>query len=43
MQMGMMVELLDPGMEHGEAADLRAEMLGVPGDVLEGLGDGAKE
>ena len=41
--MGVMVELLAPGMEHREAADLGPEMLGVAGDVLEGLGDGAKE
>ena len=37
MEMGVMVQLLAPGVEHGEAADLRPEMLGVPGDVLEGL------
>ena len=43
MQMGMMVESLAPGMEHGEAADRRAEMRGVPGDILERLGNGAKE
>ena len=43
MEMRVMVELLAPGVEHGEAADLRAEMLGGPGDVLERLGDGAKE
>jgi hypothetical protein len=43
MEMGMMVELLAPGVEHGEAADLRPKMLGVPGDVLERLGDRAKE
>jgi hypothetical protein len=43
MEMGMVVQLLAPGMEHGEAADLRSEMLGVPGDILERLGDGAKE
>jgi hypothetical protein len=41
--MGVKVELLAPGMEHGEPADLCAEMLGVPGDVLKRLGDGAKE
>ena len=39
----MLVQLLAPGVEHGEAADLRPEMLRVPGDVLEGLGDRAKE
>src|SRR5439155_20511266 len=42
-EMGVMVELLAPGMEHGEPADLCAEMLGVPGDVLKRLGDRAKE
>ena len=41
--MGVMVELLAPGVQHGEAPNLRPEMLGVPGDVLEGLGHGAKE
>jgi hypothetical protein len=41
--MGMMMQLLAPGVEHGEAADLRPEMRGVPGDVLERLGDRAKE
>src|SRR5213593_2839536 len=39
----MLVQLLAPGVEHGEAADLGPEMLGVPGDVLERLGDRAKE
>jgi len=34
---------LAPGVEHRETADLRPEMLRVPGDVLEGLGDRAKE
>jgi len=39
----MLVQLLAPGVEHGEAADLRAEMLRIPSNVLECLGDGAKE
>jgi len=39
----MLVQVLAPGVEHGEAADLCPEMLRVPSDVLEGLGDGAKE
>src|SRR5262249_53700996 len=39
----MLVQGLTPGVEHGEAADLRPEMLRVPGDVLERLSDGAKE
>src|SRR5207253_245737 len=41
MEMGVMVELLAPGVQHGETADLRPEMLRVPGDVLEGLGNRA--
>src|SRR5712691_6073107 len=43
MQVGVMVQLLTPGVEDGEAADLGSEMLGVPGDVLERLSDRAKE
>ena len=43
MEMGMVVQLLAPGVQHGEAANLRPEMFRVPGDVLEGLGDRAKE
>ena len=39
----MLVQLLAPGVEHGQASDLRTEMRGVSGDVLEGLGDGMKE
>src|SRR5439155_881576 len=42
MQMRMMVQLLAPGVEDGEATDLGPEMLGVPGDVLEALRNGAK-
>jgi hypothetical protein len=43
MEMGVMGALLAPGVEHRETAELRPEMLRVPGDVLEGLGDRAKE
>ena len=43
MEVWVMVQLLAPGVEHGEAADLRPEMLRVPGDVLKRLGDRAKE
>jgi hypothetical protein len=39
----VMVQLLAPGVQHGETTDLGPEMLGGPGDVLERLGDGAKE
>jgi hypothetical protein len=41
--MGVMMELLPPGVQHGEAPTLRAKMLGIPGHVLERLGDGAQE
>jgi hypothetical protein len=43
MEMRMRVELLAPGMEHGEAAEVRPKMLRVPGDVLERLCHGTKE
>jgi hypothetical protein len=42
-EMRMMVELLTPGMEHREAAEVRPEMLGVASDVLERLCHHAKE
>ena len=41
--MRVMLELSAPGMEHGQSADLGAEMLGITGDVLEALRHGAKE
>jgi hypothetical protein len=43
MERRMMVQLLAPGVEHGQAPDLSAQMRGVSSDVLEGLGDGMKE
>src|SRR5215831_12476150 len=43
MQMRVMVQLLAPGVQHREATDLGPEMFGVLGNVLERLGDGAKE
>ena len=42
-QVGMMDERLTPGMEHGEEADLGAEVAGVGGDRAQRLGDGAEE
>jgi hypothetical protein len=38
-----MVQVLAPGVPHGEAPNLRAQMRGVQGDVLERLGDRAQE
>jgi hypothetical protein len=43
MQMGMLVQLLAPGVQHGKAPKLCPEMLGGLGNVLERLGDSAKE
>jgi hypothetical protein len=43
MEMGVMMELLAPGVQHGKAPDLGPEMRGLLSDVLEGLRDGAKE
>ena len=34
---------LPPGMEHGEEAELRAQMLGIGGDDPKRLGDGPEE
>ena len=41
-EMRMRVELLPPGMEHRQAADIRPEMLGVASNVLERLCHGRK-
>jgi hypothetical protein len=43
MDMGMIFELLRPGVEHAEEADFSAEVLGVGGDSLEGLCAGVKQ
>ena len=43
MEMGVMVELLAPRVQHGKAPNLRTEMLGVARDVLERLSDRAQE
>jgi hypothetical protein len=34
MQVGMMQEVLSPGVEHGEKANLSAQVLGIDGDGL---------
>ena len=36
--MGMMLELLIPGVQHAEEADLGAEMSGIAGDFEERFG-----
>ena len=43
MQMWVVQESLTPGVEDGEEADLRTQMLGVGGDRRQSLGDRAEE
>jgi len=43
MDMQVMLELLIPGMQHTEEADLRAEMFGVAGDFEKGFRAGTKQ
>jgi len=43
MQVRMMEQVLPPGMEYGEEADLGAQMLGIGGDGAEGLGRHTEE
>ena len=41
--MGMKLQLLIPGMEHAEEADLGSEMAGCAGDLEEGFGTGLEQ
>ena len=43
MDVGMMLEVLAPGVEDGQEADLGPEVLGIGGDLLQGLGGGPEE
>ena len=43
MNVRMMLKILSPGVEHAEEADLRAEMLGIGGDLQQGRGAGAEQ
>ena len=43
MDMGMESELLIPGMQHGEEADFRAEVLWIASDFEECLCTGAEQ
>jgi hypothetical protein len=40
---GVVLEVLPPGVEDGQEADLGPEVLGIGGDLLQGLGGGAEE
>lgn len=42
-QMGMQAEVLPPGVQDAEEADLRSEVLGVGCDFKHSLGGGAEE
>ena len=41
--MGMMQQLLSPGMQDGDEADLGAQVFGIGGDGAQGLGAGVEE
>ena len=43
MQVGMMEQILSPGVENGEEADLSAEVFRIGSDGLESFGRGAEE
>lgn len=43
MQMRMMKQVLAPGVQHGEEADLGAQVLGVGSDGAQGLAGGTEE
>jgi len=43
MDMGMMLELLIPGVEHAKEADLGAQMFGIASDFEKGLGTGLEQ
>ena len=43
MDMGMMLELLIPGVQHAEETDLGAEMPGIAGDFEQSFGAGAEQ
>ena len=43
MDVGVVLEVLPPGVEDGQEADLGPEVLGVGGDLLQGLGGGPEQ
>lgn len=43
MQMRMMLQILAPGMEYGDEADLSAQMLGGGCDRAQGFGGSVKQ
>ena len=43
MHVGVVLEVLAPGVKDGQEADLGPEVLGIGGDLLQGLGGGAEQ
>ena len=43
MHMRMMLQILTPGMEYGDEANLRTQVLGSSGDRTQGLGGSVKQ
>lgn len=43
MDMGVVLQVLPPTVEHGQKPDLGAQVLGIGGDPAEGCGRGAKQ
>ena len=43
MQVRMMEQVLAPGVEHGEKANLGAQVLGISGDSEQGLRRGSEQ
>jgi hypothetical protein len=43
MEMGVVLQILSPAMEHGQKADLGTQMLRIGGDAAQGGGRGAKQ
>ena len=43
MDMGMMLELLIPGVQHAEETDLGAQMSGIASNFEQGCGAGAEQ
>jgi hypothetical protein len=43
MDMGMVMEVLSPGVKYGEEAELSAQVSGIGSDLEQGLRSGAQE
>jgi hypothetical protein len=43
MQVGMMHQVLSPGVKHGQQADIGSQVLGITSHLLKGLGGSPKQ